>query len=400
MAATLLSRDNQGGGVAPEVYERAYGQAREAQEDRARRREEMAESQVREFERRAQLAREEADHARQSAEAVREEARRQIQDASRAGDNILTALIPTFNESANQQVQQTIAAFQAREQRIEADHAKAMANEQRSQDMALERAEQQRSAEMARLEAMYQSMVGTAHAELAALRVQLEGERNQSNSLREEIRKLHMEQISAYQKDNDPIAALGKYQAVADFAREVLPQQSTGDEPGGLSPDAPDYMKLLAHATQTLGPAINQAIQMKQEAGQQPPQQQLTPEQAAYLQQMEQQKQQQAIIQAQQQPPPAVRVQIDQGELQKALDLLASVKNSGTEPSDAATAAMSHGDQRVLREISSRPPAKLIEELDRHGMLPNELTSEEGREYLMEVLKHLKTLTHAPGVAK
>jgi hypothetical protein len=402
-------------GASAKVYQDAYDRTRAADQDRIRAREEMAERAVKEADVRYERAREEADRARREMEEARAEAQSRINEAATHSNSIIATLLPTFSDNAARQVQQAMTSFQAREERIEADHAKEIAAMQRSQEMALERAEQQRAAELARVEAMFHGQLGMVQSELATVRAQLEAERNQANGLREEIRKLHMEQISHYQKEQDPIAAISKYQAVAEFAKEVLPQAGGGDGAGGLSDDAPDYMKLIAHATQTLGPAISQALQLKQQqadpaayaAMQQQQQMEMARQQQMALAAQTQQQQQQempppqptqAMVPA---PPPGPpqNVQVSAGELKKALEVLSTVKVSGTQAADAASAAMTHGDHAVLRAISERPPDKVIEEIDRHGLLPGPLSSDEGRSYLMEVLQHLKQMTHQPGSA-
>jgi len=388
--------------------EKYFSSTMAAHEDRVRAREQMAQERVNEAETAKRRAEEELEHVRENVRREQREMEEKMRQSAQENNNLMAALLPAFSQNANQQVQQTMATFQAREQRIESDHAKEIQQMQRSHEMSLERADQQRVAELARQDAMYQSQIGILQAQLTTAQSQLDAERLANVQLRDEIRKLHMEQLTAYAKDRDPLEQISKMQAFNEMAKEVIGGAGGSAGPGGLSDEAPDYMKLLAHGVETLGPAIQAVLGAKKEAQQQAqaPQERMvqvqtpdgqvhtiTESQARQIQAAQQQ--QRAQLGPQQKPPEKVKIKA--GELKKALEILAAVRPSGTTPEDAAQAAMTHGDHAVLKALSSRPPDQVIEQIDAKGILPAPLADEEGRKYLKEVLQHLRQLASAPG---
>jgi hypothetical protein len=417
LMAAQLSGGGGGDSDSP-LLERSFEAFKQLTDERARAREESAARQVEEAEKRYKDAKGEVDRLREEMERSRRELEGKAIESRNEMNSVLTTMLPTFNDSAARQVQHMMATFQAREERIETQHAKEIDSMQRTHNAALQQAEVLRQSELQRLEAMFTNQIGIISAELAGVKTQLEGERNENRKLRADIMRTHTEQLTRYQQEQDPIATMGKYAQVAEFAREFVPSMGGGASSSGpLSDDAPDYMKLISQVASSFGPAISQVLQARQEGQDQqgPPQPQMTPQQAMAIQQAQVAQAQQRQAAAMQSPgavsqpqgppslpPPRVkpqRVTVSKGEMDKAMTLLATVKTAGTSASDAATAAMQHVDQGVLKAVSERPPDIVISEIERHGILPAVLSDEEGRTYLVEVLDTLKKLTDQPGTA-
>lgn len=396
-----LSGDRRGGDSP--LLERSFQAFKQLTDERAKAREDAAMQARQDAEVRYEQAKAETERLRVEMEQSRREMERKNSDTRNEMNNVLTSMLPTFNDNASRQVQHMMATFQAREERIETQHAKEIESLQRNHGAALQQAEMLRQAELQRIEAMFTNQLGIVQAELTSVKSQLEGERAENRKLREEIMKNHTEQLTRFQQEQDPIANISKYAQVVEVAKEFIPSLGGGGDGPGLSDDAPDYMKLISQVASSFGPAISQVLQARQEGQMQP---QLTPEQAMAIQQqrmMMQAQQQAQQHQAPQGPPqlePPQKVTVSKGEMEKAMTLLATVKTSGTSASDAAAAAMQHINQGVLKAVAARSSGAVVSEIERHGLLPAVLSDEEGRAYLVEVLKTLRTLTSKPGTSE
>ncbi|MCW4027761.1 MAG: hypothetical protein NWE76_09810, partial [Candidatus Bathyarchaeota archaeon] len=284
-----------GKGAGEPLLEKSFNAFKQLTDDRAKAREEAAHQARIDAESRYNLAKEEAERLRVEMERSRVDSERKSEAARGEMNTIITTMLPQLNDSASKQIQYMMATFQSREERIEANQAKEIESIQRGHNTALQQAEMLRQAELQRIEAMFTNQMGIVQAELVGYKTQLEAERIENRKLREEIMKLHTEQLSRYQQEQDPIAAMGKYAQVAEFAKEFVGGSGGGGE--NLSDEAPDYMKLISQVATSFGPAISQVLEARGgvSAGPQAPgPQQLSPQQEMAIHQAQQQQMMQA----------------------------------------------------------------------------------------------------------
>jgi hypothetical protein len=385
------------------TYRATGAQVAEAVAARAQAQEAAAARQVQLAEQREAEARGAADQARLEVERLQRETTEKIARATAESHNMLGVLLPTFSENASRQVDSMTQTFLQREARIETQHAKEVDALYRQHESELRQGAMQHQAEITRLETVYTGQLQMLQTQLQMLHTQLADERRSNDQLRNEQAQLRTEQVTNLLKQADPIEKLQQLGSLRELVGEILP--GGGGEGDGLSDEAPDWMKMINSVAGSLGPAIGQIIEARN-AGAQPQQPQLTPQQLAMLQQQQllaQQQQQGLVAYGAGAPAPArparagtqqaiatPQVAFDRHDLESAVDMLESIRNSGTPPADAASAATKHLPHDMLRELARRTPAKVVEQLEAAGILKGQLLTDDGKTYVVEFLQGLR----------
>jgi len=400
-------------GATAEVYDRTYGVAREATEQRAVAREQMADQRVNESNSRISALEERLFEEQKERDRRVNEANKHAADSAKSANEFLGTLIPVLTGSNNEQVR---ALSDSAQKQVSDIMRRAEENEKRLHDFYRQEASAAKSLhemEVKRLETMTEGQLQLLRVEVQTLRASLEAERAENNKLRDNMMQLHVSRAETLQQQNDPLELMNKYAQVKEYAGEFFGGAGGGAE-GELGDDAPDWMKLMNNLGTSFGPAIGQILEARgggaaAAAAPNPPQltqqqflqlQQENPAAAqAYAQQHAQQQQQLPP-----QPPPAppppqagspeavgqAEATFDRTELAQGVELLTNLRAAGTTPENAADAARTHLDNGMLRELARRTPSKVIEALESAAIIEGDMATEAGKEYITAFLTALR----------
>ena len=320
----------------------------------------------------------------------------------------IMSLLPQFSGSANEQVRQMTALYGAREERLAAEYKTAVQQERAN-------AAAQAQAQQTLFHAQVETMKGQYENTISLLQHELQAERTKVASLERRVDELRTQLDTKAQelithvvgsKAKSPTEQFSEMASVfeaVESMRSFLGAGGKAEEDDGI--ENPLHRKLLTMGegvVQNL-PAILQTLRSGG-AGTAPPQMAMAPMPGPqFVQQMPQQMPRQAPAPAgaaprlplPPPPPPTPGPKLRPSEIAEALEfvegVLASNPNSPPPVDDVAKLAVMHAPNDVLRVLTSRPPERVIAQIESKGLLKGVLLEDVGKKYLHDLLIALKT---------
>jgi len=315
-----------------------------------------------------------------------------IKTAANEGSSLLAALLPTLSQNASDQIKMMAMQFEAKEQRLAAQHEMDTKNSHAIHQMQVQ--EMRASHESAlRNQALLhdnnttllKGQIQNLEAEKAALNRQLDEARRQLDEARKEL----MATMMAAKAPSNPLEQVQQFGQLAEgmqMLRGVFgPPESAA--PAEVGDDLENPMmrtgaKLLDKALSAL-PAITDAFKR----GNQPQQPMMYAPQP--------QPQRQAMVPAAPPAPAPVappRTKIKRSDLVEALTFVDGVLAQGdgaTSPQDLARSLSSVAPNDMIRELTRRSPENVLAQLEGAKLLTGRCATPEGREYLTKLLQAL-----------
>lgn len=380
-----------------EPYEQAMAAARESYEHRVATEREAARQAQAFTEQRVNEAKLEAEAAKRERDRMEEETRQKVREATEGSTSILATLLPEFSRNASSQVNSVTQTLTAREASIEQRHTQELESLRRYHDSQVSQLQTLQAAEVTRMETTFQAQLGLLQQQLQHFQQQAQIHQAENLKLRDELMQLRVTQIEALKTQQDPITKMSELQQIVEVAKDVLPGVGggSGDD---LGEDAPAYMKMINNAINQLGAPIAAVLQAK--AGGPPvdangQMQLLSPAMAAGVPQH-------AMMPAQamvQQPPPpqpppepkAPVTRLKKEDVTQAVFYIGNAFQAQTDAEKMAHSAMQVLPHDVMRLLSRKDPEKVLDEFEKAGLLKDSpLTTNDGRQYAIDVLKHLR----------
>lgn len=302
---------------------------------------------------------------------------------------LLSTLLPTFSEQANQRSQQAQHDANERVARMQEQFARDMQGSEQRFAMQLENMKTMFQAQAMNQQTMFDSRMQQATAEIALLRQRCETLESDNRAMQQRNTELLLEQT----KKHDPINLMQQAANVREVADGLFGGGGGGD---GLSDDASDTMKLIHSFGQSLG-SLAPVIAAKMGAGGMPsggmptgmPQQMAGPPPQAPPQAPPQRlaMPKQITPQAPQAKP---KFKLRKQDLIAGVRLINSAISTGTEPARVADTAAQTLDRATLGELVRRKPIAVYTSLQKAGILEGPLETEEGARYMGAFLMALK----------
>jgi hypothetical protein len=374
-------------------YERAMEQMESSYEERARAREESARESAKMAELRAQEAKLEAEAAKRERDKILEETKLRIQEAAQGSNQMLSALLPSFNENASRQVDAITATFTARETNIEQRHAQELESLRRYHESQLQQSRTMQQAEVSRMEATFQSQLGLLQQQLQHYQQQAQVYQQENLKLRDELMQMRVAQIEQLKTSQDPITKLSELQQMAEVAKDVLPGLSGGGGGGDdLGDDVPAYLKMINNAVNQFGPALSAVMQARSNQPQMPMGPPMLPQMPP---QMPGPPPPGAMVPAEPAPPrpePPKGKTLKKSEVKELISVVGNVYKSGsTTPEQAAQAALKALPHDMLRILTKKEPKGVLEDFEKAGLIGGTpLEENAGQEYAIQVLENLR----------
>lgn len=358
-----------------------------------------------EAERKADDARKERDEALRELRRQQEQTELKIREATTRNNDLVATLIPTLSENSARQVEHALKTFEAREARIETQHAKEIESLHRYHEAQIRQERTAMEAQIARVETSYQSQLGLLQQQLQHFQLTNQTLSADNTRLRDEMMQLRIGQLESLKQDNDPIAALTKLAELRDNA-EGLGIFGGGKGEGGDDLEGmPTWLKAVVPLGSKLADAVTAVAQAKNGPGMAPGMMPpgLSPEQqhAFMLQQQAAAQQQQMMVPAggpagPPVAPPAPRapaVKLKRADVKELMTTVQNIYTSGTPAETAAKAAIAHPDvdRSVLIALARKDPERVINELEAAQLLGDgTLSGPEGKKYIADMLGALR----------
>jgi len=320
-----------------------------------------------------------------------EQAERNVDHIRVESSSLLGTLLPTMTEHSHNRAEAAVKDAGERVARIQEQYARDLQAAEQRFSMQGENLRTLYEAQMINSKTIYDGRVAQLDGEIHLLRLRNEHLEAEVKSLRDKI----LEQFMQHQQKQDIGTQMQHFAALRDMAEGVFSSGKGGDD-GGLSEDAPDYMRMINSFAPTLN-AVAGAVAQKFAAPQpvQPAQAPVQPQPQPQPQPGQQMVPYQAPQQPQARPQPkrkrAPDAVIKKSDLEMGAALLSQAISNNTSPENAANAAANAIDRQVLWALARRPAQRIWEALvSNHIVTDGPLTTPEGQAYLEAFLQALK----------
>ena len=364
---------------------------------------------------------------------IQDDMAKRLDEVRASGNQLLALLLPQQQSQAQAQLDMTMKMYEARLQNMEARHTSQLTSLEKSYELRMSTQADLFKTQIVATQTMYEGRGKQLEHDLTVARDEVKTLTNRLDDVRKEL----ITEVQRATKAASPGEQLTQLGALVETITGIQDVLGSGKKEGGDdltdgldSPIAKTGARLLdkfigvvPNITEAIATLRNQPANAGPQGGptaaQGWPQPMMLPQVAGQPQMQQYQQQQQ---QQQQQPrrrvsagPPAPgmlppvggpqpvqaptavpkpkRTPVSKEALVTAVRYINSALEQPTPPApdDFARAAMGVVDNATLRELAKRPADRVVSELETAGILTGRAASEEGRVFVVEVLKALKT---------